>query len=50
MDGWGDVGVLGILTEGWGQGEGSDEVVISNFGGGDGVQPFGADFVGVRVF
>lgn len=48
MNGWGDVGVLGVLSEGWRDGD--NEVVVGNVDGAKGVQSFGADFVGVRVF
>lgn len=51
MLGWGDPATLGILTTGWGTGEnGTDTIVVSNVGGDAGVQPYGADFVGLKVF
>ncbi|THY23498.1 putative alpha-galactosidase D [Aureobasidium pullulans] len=48
MKGWGDSAVLGVLVDGWKQGD--NEVVIGNLGGVKGVQPLGADFVGLKVF
>jgi alpha-galactosidase len=48
MKGWGDSAVLGVLVDGWK--EGDNEVVIGNAGGEKGVQSLGADFVGLKVF
>ncbi|PYH99803.1 putative alpha-galactosidase D [Aspergillus ellipticus CBS 707.79] len=45
--GWWDTATLGLLTDGWK--EGANEVVISNVGGEDGFQSYGADFVGLRL-
>lgn len=59
MKGWGDSATLGVLVGGWnsvagtddrsGDHAGFDTVVISNEGGDEGVQLYGADFVGLRV-
>lgn len=49
MDGWGDPATLGVLVDGWAAGEGVDRVVVGNVGGDAGVQPYAADFVGLRV-
>ena len=51
MRGWGDSAVLGALVSGGGSigGEG-DVVVVGNVGGEEGVESYGADFVGSRVF
>lgn len=49
MKGWGDPATLGILVNGFGNGDGQDEVVVSNANGDAGVQPYGADFVGLRI-
>ena len=49
MKGWGDPAMLGILVDGFSSGEGKDTIVISNANGEAGVQPYGADFVGLRV-
>ena len=46
--GWWDSASFGVLTNGWKNGE--NQVVIGNVGGEDGVQLFGADFVGLRFF
>ena len=46
--GWWDSATLGLLLDGWKEGE--NQVVIGNEGGEKGSQLFGADFVGVRVF
>ena len=46
--GWWDSATLGLLLDGWKEGE--NQVVIGNEGGEKGSQRFGADFVGVRVF
>ena len=46
--GWWDSASFGVLTGGWKDGE--NVVVIGNVGGEEGVQPFGADFVGLRFF
>ena len=48
--GWDDSGNFGVLVEGFKGESGGDEVVIGNVGGEDGVQPMGAEFVGMRVF
>jgi alpha-galactosidase len=48
MKGWGDSAVLGVLVAGWKQGD--NDIVVGNLGGEVGVQSFGADFVGLRVF
>lgn len=51
MRGWGDPATLGVLTTGWGLGvNGTDTIEVSNVGGDAGVEPYGADFVGIRVF
>ena len=55
-NGWEDSATLGVLVPGFRVGGGSDgEVVndlltVSNVGGNAGVQPLGADVVGVRVW
>ena len=52
MRGWGDPATLGILVDGFGTGKsvnGTDEIVVGNVGGENGVQSYGADFVGLRV-
>lgn len=50
MKGWGDSASLGLLVEGWGSGdEGVDTVTVGNEGGENGVQSYGADFVGLTV-
>ena len=46
--GWWDSTSFGVLTGGWKDGE--NVVVIGNVGGEEGVQPFGAGFVGLRFF
>lgn len=46
--GWQDTATYGVLTSGWEDGE--NEVVVSNQGGELGVQPVGAEFVGLKVF
>ena len=46
--GWWDSASFGLLTTGWQNGE--NQVVIGNVGGQNGVQSFGADFVGLRFF
>lgn len=46
--GWQDSATYGVLIPGWKDGE--NEVVVSNEGGELGVQPLGADFVGLRVY
>ncbi|KAK2755673.1 hypothetical protein FQN54_005822 [Arachnomyces sp. PD_36] len=46
--GWQDSATYGVLVSGWTDGE--NEVVVSNQGGELGVQPLGADFVGLRVY
>jgi len=48
--GWEDTGEFGVLVGGWEAGGDVDVVTIGNVGGEDGVQPYGADFVGVRVW
>lgn len=48
--GWDDSSSFGALVGGFGRTSGVDEVVIGNMGGAEGVQPMGADFVGMRVF
>lgn len=49
MKGWGDPATLGVLVDGFGSGGVKDEIVVGNVNGEAGVQPFGADFVGLRV-
>jgi len=49
MRGWGDPATLGVLVNGFGTAGGKDKIVVSNVNGGAGVQPYGADFVGLRV-
>ena len=49
MKGWGDPATLGVLIDGWGTGNGNDTIIVSNANGDVGVQPYGADFVGLRV-
>lgn len=49
MLGWGDPATLGVLVDGFGSGGGEDKIVVSNANGDAGVQPYGADFVGLRV-
>lgn len=51
MRGWGDAATLGVLVGGFGTGEAGegDNIVGSNVGGEEGVQPQGAHFVGLRV-
>ena len=49
MKGWGDPATLGILVDGWATGNGNDTITVGNAGGDMGVQPYGADFVGLRV-
>lgn len=46
--GWQDSATYGVLVPGWRDGE--NEVVVSNQDGELGVQPLGADFVGLRVY
>ncbi|KAF2099741.1 putative alpha-galactosidase D [Rhizodiscina lignyota] len=49
--GWEDTGTFGVLLDGFGTGKKtSDEVIVSNIGGEHGIQPQGAEFVGMRVF
>lgn len=48
--GWEDSGEFGVLVGGWGGDGGEDVVMIGNVGGEHAVQPYGADFVGVRVW
>ncbi|GAB7362776.1 hypothetical protein MBLNU230_g3080t1 [Neophaeotheca triangularis] len=50
MHGWGDPATLGLLVDGWGPGDGEDTIVVGNANGDAGVQPYGANFVGLRVF
>ncbi|RAH51250.1 putative alpha-galactosidase D [Aspergillus brunneoviolaceus CBS 621.78] len=45
--GWWDSATLGVSVDGWTVGV--NEVVVGNVGGGEGVQSYGADLVGVRV-
>jgi len=49
MLGWGDPSVFNISLPGFGVGSGSDVFVVGNVNGDEGVQSFGADFVGVGV-
>lgn len=49
MLGWGDPNTLGVLVDGFGTSAGDDTIVVSNANGNVGVQPYGADFVGLRV-
>jgi len=49
MKGWGDPATLGVLVGGFGSGGGEDELVVSNADGDAGVQPYGADLVGLRI-
>lgn len=46
--GWWDSATFGVLVDGWRNGE--NTVVIGNQGGDEGVQPYGADFVGLRLY
>jgi alpha-galactosidase len=46
--GWWDTASLGILIDGWKNGD--NEVVVGNVAGSDTFQTWGADFVGFRVF
>lgn len=46
--GWEDSASYGLLVPGWKDGE--NEIVVGNVDGQLGVQPAGADFVGIRVF
>jgi alpha-galactosidase len=51
--GWEDSGTFGVLTEGWPiDGVEGDKVLIGvgNVGGSEGVQSYGADFVGLEVW
>jgi alpha-galactosidase len=49
--GWEDTGTFGVLLDGFGAGkENADVVLVSNVGGSGGIQSYGADFVGLRVF
>lgn len=45
--GWEDTGTFGVLVDGWK--EGSNEVVVGNAYGADGLVSYGADFVGIGV-
>lgn len=45
--GWEDTGTFGALVDGWTNG--TNEVVVGNMGGADGVQPLAAEVVGMRV-
>ncbi|RMZ39382.1 hypothetical protein AFCA_006538 [Aspergillus flavus] len=45
--GWWDAATIGVLTEGWKDGE--NDVVIGNEGGESGFTSYGPDFVGLRV-
>jgi alpha-galactosidase len=49
MLGWGDPATLWVNVDGFGSGNGTDTIVVSNVNGDAGVQPYGADFVGLRV-
>ena len=49
MNGWGDPATLGVLVDSFGSGNGKDKMIVSNANGNAGVQPYGADFVGLRV-
>lgn len=46
--GWWDTARLGVLTDGWRDGD--NEVVIGNVGVEDGFETYGADFVGLMVY
>jgi alpha-galactosidase len=46
--GWWDSASFGVLTSGWK--DESNTVVIGNVGGDQGIQSYGADFVGLRVY
>lgn len=46
--GWEDTSVFGVLTDGWI--EGSNEVVVGNENGAEGLVSQGADFVGLGVY
>jgi alpha-galactosidase len=48
--GWDDSSTFGVLIGGLDGENGKAEVVIGNVGGADGIQPMGAEFVGMRVF
>ncbi|KAF7617600.1 hypothetical protein AFLA_006516 [Aspergillus flavus NRRL3357] len=45
--GWWDTATIGVLTEGWKDGD--NDVVIGNEGGESGFTSYGPDFVGLRV-
>ncbi|KAE8381209.1 putative alpha-galactosidase D [Aspergillus bertholletiae] len=45
--GWWDAATIGVLTEGWKDGD--NDVVIGNEGGGNGFTSWAPDFVGLRV-
>lgn len=47
--GWDDTGTFGVLVGGFGKDSRGDEITIGNAGGSDGIQPMGAEFVGMRV-
>ncbi|KAK5135822.1 hypothetical protein LTR08_004649 [Meristemomyces frigidus] len=49
MRGWGDPATLGVLVDGFGSGDGEDRIVVGNADGDAGVQPYGADLVGITV-
>lgn len=49
MKGWGDPATLGVLVDGFGSAGGKDEIVVANVNGGAGVQPLGAEFVGLKI-
>jgi len=49
MKGWGDSATLGVLVSGFGNGTGEDTIVVGNANGEAGYQPYGADFVGLRI-
>ena len=48
--GWYDSATLGVLVPGFGTGSGNDTIVVSNVGGEEGAQSYGADFVGMKVY
>lgn len=50
MDGWGDPATLSVLVDGFGtSGDQEDMIVVSNLNGDAGVQPYGADLVGLHI-
>ncbi|KAK1140988.1 hypothetical protein N8T08_009734 [Aspergillus melleus] len=46
--GWWDTATMGVLTDGWKDGD--NDIVIGNVGGEQGVESYGADFVGLTVY